>query len=101
MNYKSEHARQAAVFKYFLVSWFATLATFGGFAAVCAATGILNVPLVLVLIAAQNISWIVCGTLMCAVFDSLGHPPTPKEKAPENHELKERIIPVYKGKRIG
>jgi len=76
-DYKSEAARKEAVFKYFLVAYIATLITFSAFLAVSIAAGIANVPLILVLIAAQNISWITTGTMMCAVFDSLGTPPPP------------------------
>jgi len=84
MNYRSEPARQRAVFLYFVVAYIATLVTYGSFLAVCAAVGIANVPIVLTLIAAQNISWLVAGTLMCAVLDSLNHPPTPpKERVKE------------------
>jgi len=80
MNYRSEPARQKAVFLYFLVSYVATLITYASFLAVCAAVGIVTVPVVLALIAAQNISWLVAGTLMCAVLDSLNSPPTPPKE---------------------
>jgi len=80
VNYKSESARASAVFRYFLVSWFATLTTFGLFLIVAAWAGVVNVVLILVIIAAQNISWIVTGTLMTAVLDSLNTPPTPPKE---------------------
>jgi hypothetical protein len=58
--------------------------TYASFAILCGVAGILNVNIVLLLIAAQSISWLVSGTLMCAVFDSLGNPPPPpKERVKE------------------
>jgi len=84
VNYKSDNARSIAVFKYFLLAYFATLLTFAMFLAVAAYAHVVNVVLVLLIIAAQNISWIVTGTLMVAVFDSLSSPPTPpKERTKE------------------
>jgi hypothetical protein len=75
VSYRSESARANAVFKYFVVSWFATLLTFGLFLAVAAWAGVVNVVLVLVIIAAQNVMWMVSGVLMTAVLDSLSDPP--------------------------
>jgi len=102
MNYKSEAARANAVFKYFVFSFVATAVTFGSFTAVCFAAGAINTPIILLIIALHQVSWVTCGVCMAAVFDSLGEdPPTPREKTPPGEQLKERIIPVYKGKRIG
>lgn len=101
IRYSSESARANAVLRYFIVSYVATLLTFSLFLAVAAYAGVVNLVLVLLLIAAQNLSWIVCGVLMTAVFDSLNSPPAPPEKTPKDDGIKERIIPVYKGKRIG
>jgi ABC-type Fe3+-siderophore transport system permease subunit len=98
VNYKSESARAGAVFRYFLVSWFATLFTFGLFLAVAAWAGVLNVVLVLIIIAAQNVMWMLSGILMTAVFDSLTPPTLPTHVA-EKHP-NDRIIPVYKGKKL-
>jgi len=98
VNYKSESARATAVFKYFMVSWFATLFTFGLFLAVAAWAGVINIILVLLMIAGQNLMWIVSGMLMTAVFDSL-NPPTPPPHIAEK-QPNDRIIPVYKGKKL-
>jgi len=94
-TYRSESARATAVFKYFIFSWFASLFTYSCFLAVCAAADIVNIMLVSILIAAQLITWVTMGTGMCMVYDSLDHPPTPKEKTPEKIDLTERIIPVF------
>jgi len=97
-NYRSESARAAAVFKYFMVSWFATLFTFGLFLTVAAWADVINIVLVLLMIAGQNLMWIVSGVLMTAVFDSLS-PPTPPKTVHEK-QPNDRIIPVYKGKKL-
>lgn len=102
MNYKSEVTRANAVFRYFVFSFVATAVTFASFTAVCFAAGAINVPIILMIIALHQVSWVTCGVCMAAVFDSLGEdPPAPKEKTPQKEQINERIIPVYKGKRIG
>lgn len=97
-HYRSESARASAVFKYFLFSYVATFITFGSFAIVCGASGVLSAKIVIIIIALQNIAWVNCGVCMCMVFDSLGQSPpllTVNEKQPPKEKIKERIIPVF------
>jgi len=101
-TYHSNAKNSTAVFLYFKFSWFVSLFTYGMFLAVCAYAHIVTVPMVLFLIACQNISWLIGGFCMLSAYKSLEPtPPTPKEKQPEKLEVIERIIPVYKGKRMG
>lgn len=81
IKYTSESARANAVFRYFLVAYVGSMVTYAMLTAVSAYVGILNVPIILLLITGQNITWLVTATLMCAVLGSLTTPPTPpKEK---------------------
>jgi len=100
--YRSETARAGAIFLYFKFSWFVSLVTYGLFLAVCAYAHIVTVPMVLFLIACQNITWLVGGFCMLAAYKSLEQtPPPPREKTPEKIELIERIIPVYTSRKVG
>lgn len=94
-HYRSEAARAGAVYKFALISWLATLFTYGLLTIVCLLAGILNIYLVLLLIVGQSITWGIMFILLAATFDSLDNPPTPKEKTPKDLEIVERIIPVY------
>jgi len=100
--YRSESARATAIFVWFRFSWVVSLFTAGMFLAVCAYVNIVTVPMVLFLIAMQNIMWLVGGFCMLVAYKSLEQdPPTPKEKTIEKIEVVERIIPFYKGKPMG
>jgi len=101
-TYHSNAKDSTAVFLYFKFSWWVSLVTYGLFLAVCAYAHIVTVPMVLFLIACQNITWLVGGFCMLCAYKSLQqNPPTPKEKTIEKIEVVERIIPFYKGKPMG
>ena len=101
-EYRSESARATAIFVWFRFSWVVSLFTAGMFLAVCAYVNIVTVPMVLFLIAMQNIMWLVGGFCMLVAYKSLEQdPPTPTEKTPEKLELIERIIPVYTNRKVG
>jgi len=80
-TYHSNKADGTAVFLYFKFSWFVSLVTYGLFLAVCAYAHIVTIPMILFLIACQNITWLIGGFCMLVAYKSLTLPPLPpKEK---------------------
>lgn len=81
MNYRSEPARGEIIAKFFVIAWIASVFEFGCFAGIAALAGVMNVPILLLLVVGQNASWLTSGLLMCAVFTAWQLPPLPpKEK---------------------
>jgi len=83
MNYRSEPARGEIIARFFIIAWVATVFEFEAFAGIAAAAGVMNIPIILLLIFGQNASWLTAALLMCAVFAAWQLPPLPpksKEK---------------------
>lgn len=83
MNYRSEPARGDIIARFFAIAWVATAFEFTMFGGVAAYAGVVNIPILLLLILGQNASWLTAALLMCAVFAAWQLPPLPpksKEK---------------------
>lgn len=98
-NYRSEPARGQIIARFFVIAWVASVFEFGAFAGIAALAGVMNIPILLLLIAGQNASWLTCALLMCAIFAAWQLPPLPpkerikevssKNKVTGNSEIKE------------
>jgi len=83
-NYRSEPARGRIIAQFFMIAWVASVFEFGAFAGIAALAGVMNVPILLLLIAGQNASFLTIALMMCAVYAAWQLPPLPpKEKIKE------------------